>query len=238
MTVEPLIQVNRVSHSFGTLRAVSDVTLSVNSGEIHCLLGPSGSGKSTLLRIIAGLQQQDAGEICIGGETVSDARVHHTAESRAVGFVFQDFALFPHLTVLRNVLFGMAARRSSDSRDQAMKLLTSVGLADRSDSMPHMLSGGEQQRVALARALAPSPHVMLLDEPFSGLDTQLRKEVRNTTLAVLRESGVATLMVTHDQDEARICSDQISVLDHGKLIASGPADKVLTEPNESANSLR
>jgi len=236
MTAEPLIQINRVSHSFGRIRAVRDVTLSVDAGEIHCLLGPSGSGKSTLLRLIAGLQRQDSGEIRIAGEIVSDASVHREAESRTVGFVFQDFALFPHLTVLRNVLFGMAARRSRMSRDHAMKLLDSVGLADRSSSMPHILSGGEQQRVALVRALAASPKVMLLDEPFSNLDAKRRAEVRDTTLSVLRQSDVATVMVTHDAAEAKLCSDRISLLERGEMIVSGPAGEVFAQPATSSLS--
>lgn len=212
------LHVESVSHSYGHVQAVSNVSLTVSRGEIHCLLGPSGSGKSTLLRVIAGLERQQCGSVGIAGETVSEGRRHQPAERRAVGFVFQDYALFPHLNALGNVLFGMRKRRSADSKAAAARLLSSVGLADRLTAMPHTLSGGEQQRVALARALARTPQVMLLDEPFSGLDSQLRGDVRATTLHVLRAANVATLMVTHDPAEAMCCADRISIMDRGRLI--------------------
>ena len=231
MTVEPLIQVNRVSHSFGTLRAVSDVTLSVNSGEIHCLLGPSGSGKSTLLRIIAGLQQQDAGEICIGGETVSDARVHHTAESRAVGFVFQDFALFPHLTVSENIAYGLSSLDRHETLCRMDELLERTQLRQHADKYPHMLSGGEQQRVALARALAPQPNLLLLDEPFSGLDTMLREQMGEETLSTLKELGITSVMVTHDPEEALTTADRIVLMDEGNVVQIGTPTELFRSPS-------
>ncbi|MGZ0174181.1 MAG: ABC transporter ATP-binding protein [Planctomycetales bacterium] len=219
-----------MSHSFATVEAVSNVSLSIAPGEIHCLLGPSGSGKSTLLRIISGLERQQQGSVLIDGQSVSGSSIHIPADQRPVGFVFQDYALFPHLSAIRNVLFGMANRRSVESREKAGQLLTDVGLSNRINAMPHTLSGGEQQRVALARAMARTPKVMLLDEPFSGLDLQLRAELRDTTLRVLRTAGVATVMVTHDPAEAISCSDQISVMHCGKAIQTGKPQDVYHQP--------
>jgi iron(III) transport system ATP-binding protein len=230
MSIPSRLILKDVSHSFGIVTAVSDVSLSIAAGEIHCLLGPSGSGKSTLLRIISGLERQQQGSVLIDGQTVSNSSTHLPVEHRPVGFVFQDFALFPHLNAIRNVLFGMPNRRSIESRAKAEQLLTDVGLSNRMKAMPHTLSGGEQQRVALARALARTPKVMLLDEPFSGLDVQLRAELRDTTLRVLRSAGVATVMVTHDPSEAISCADQISVMHCGKTIQTGKPQDIYHQP--------
>jgi len=232
----PLVDLKHVSRSFGALDAVKDVSLSIDAGTIHCLLGPSGSGKSTLLRLIAGLERPTAGEILINGISVSSVRANQPPELRSVGFVFQDYALFPHLTALENVLFGMSSRRSQTSHDRAVELLTAVGLGDRYDGMPHTLSGGEQQRVALARAMARTPSVMLLDEPFSGLDVHLRKEVREQTLSVLKSAGVATLLVTHDPQEALACGDYVSIIANGSISASDSADRIMysADPRSTA----
>ena len=224
------LHINAVSHAFGDVLAVNNVTLTVDRGQIHCLLGPSGSGKSTLLRIIAGLERQQSGTIAIDGETVSGPGRHLPAEERSIGFVFQDYALFPHLNALENVLFGMPKRRSRNSRAEAARLLCVVGLADRLTAMPHTLSGGEQQRVALARALARAPRVMLLDEPFSGLDARLRGDVRATTLQVLRAANVMTLMVTHDPAEALSCADGVSVMDRGTLLQTDEPHRIYHSP--------
>ena len=231
MTTVPAIQLENVSHSYGDVVAVDQVSLDVSLGEIHCLLGASGSGKSTLLRIIAGLERQREGVVSIDGEVVSDAAGHTEAERRSVGFVLQDYALFPHLTALENVLFGIPDRKTSEARTRAEGLLDDVGLVDRVDSMPHTLSGGEQQRVALARAMARSPRVMLLDEPFSSLDAQLRAGVRETTLRILREAGVATVMVTHDPAEALSCGDRVSILRGGKMIQTGSPEAIYHQPS-------
>ena len=224
------LHVEEVSRSFGQIEAVRDVRWSIPPGEIHCLLGPSGSGKSTLLRIISGLERQHHGAVSVGGELLSDSSRHHPTETRPVGFVFQDYALFPHLNAVKNVLFGMRARRTEASRQRARQLLVDVGLADHFSSMPHTLSGGEQQRVALARALARTPKVMLLDEPFSGLDVQLRSDVRETTLRVLRNSGIATLMVTHDPAEALSCADRVSVMHGGRIVQTDHPFEIYHEP--------
>ena len=236
MTESTGIQVADVTHRFGNFEAVNNVCLAVAPGEVHCLLGASGSGKSTLLRIIAGLERLQQGTVTLGSELISGNGTHQPAEQRAVGMVFQEYALFPHLTVLKNVLFGMPNRRKAESRAKAEQLLTNVGLAANIHSMPHTLSGGEQQRVALARAMARSPAAMLLDEPFSGLDVQLRSGVRNTTLEVLRVANIATIMVTHDPVEAISCADRISVMSQGKLIQTDTPDRIYRNPTSEVSA--
>ncbi len=228
----PGLCLQNISHRFGKVEAVRDVTLTIAPGEIHCLLGASGSGKSTLLRVIAGLERQQHGSASVAGEVMADSSSRLPAEKRPIGFVFQDYALFPHLSVLDNVLFGMVRRRSGESRRRAKHLLGDVGLAERLNSLPHMLSGGEQQRVALARAMARTPKVMLLDEPFSGLDSQLRADVRETTLRVLRAASVATIMVTHDPSEAVSCADRISVMHAGRMMQTDTPYQIYHYPAE------
>ncbi len=222
--------VSDVCHDFGDIVAADHVDLEVCSGEVHCLLGPSGSGKSTLLRLIAGLETLQHGTISIAGVEVAHPRVHKPPEHRSVGFVFQDYALFPHLNVRRNVTFGMDRGPRAERLRAAAELLERVGMADYAEAMPHTLSGGQQQRVALARALAREPAVMLLDEPFSGLDERLRGEVRRTTLKVLRAAGVATLMITHDPREALQAGDVLSVLRTGRILQTGSPEAVYHRP--------
>ena len=226
MSSKPGLIVERVSHSYPRVAAVQDASLEVKPGEVHCLLGPSGSGKSTLLRLVAGLEKLHQGRISIAGTEVAGSGVHHRPEERSVGFVFQDYALFPHLNVRRNVLFGMPRGRKADRWAAVKTLLNRVGMSGFESAMPHTLSGGQQQRVALARALAREPVVMLLDEPFSGLDAQLRKEVRCETLHLLRATGATTLMVTHDPREALVAGDVISVIRSGRIVQTGSPDDV------------
>ncbi len=221
------VRLNAVVHGYARDQTVVDhVSLEIRPGDVHCLLGESGSGKTTLLRLIAGLEHLRGGEIWIGGELVESAAVHRPPEQRKIGYVFQDFALFPHMTVMRNVLYGMPSAPRRRRLDAARGWLSRVGLVDRADAMPHMLSGGQQQRVALIRALAREPSVMLLDEPFSGLDVELREKIRQETLSMLREADVTTLMVTHDPHEAFISADRISVMHSGRIIAQGPPSQV------------
>ena len=215
-----------VSHAYGDFIAARHVDLEILAGEVHCLLGPSGSGKSTLLRLVAGLEHLQSGRIHIGDREVAGPGIHVKPEDRAVGFVFQDYALFPHLNVLKNVVFGMPKARASSLREKALELLEQVGMSDYAPAMPHTLSGGQQQRVALARALARQPQIMLLDEPFSGLDSRLREEVRQVTLGILQQKGVATLMVTHDPQEAMIAGHRISLIREGRMVQSGTPDEV------------
>ncbi|MEM8652671.1 MAG: ABC transporter ATP-binding protein [Pseudomonadota bacterium] len=192
---------------------LEDVTLDVDPGSVLCLLGPSGSGKTSLLRIAAGLARQNRGCVSIDGRIVDNGKVFVPPENRGVGLVFQDYALFPHLTILQNVEFGLTALSKSEAREQAMLVLSRVGLEDRANQYPHILSGGEQQRVALARALAPRPGILLMDEPFSGLDSRLRETVREQSLELLRETRSTAIIVTHDAEEALRVGDQLSISD-------------------------
>ena len=217
MSEQKGLEVSDVSHQYGNRVSVSSACLEVEPGNVHCLLGHSGSGKTTLLRIIAGLERALTGEINIAGNRVAGEGIHQPTENRAIGFVFQNYALFPHLSVLRNVMFGITHCSRKEKRELAMNLLRQVELSEYSRSMPHALSGGQQQRVALARALARKPAVMLLDEPFSELDSRLRSEVREITLRVLRASDAATLMVTHDPQEALTAGDRVSVMREGLI---------------------
>ncbi|MEM1108459.1 MAG: ABC transporter ATP-binding protein [Planctomycetota bacterium] len=211
---------------------VDGVDFRLDTGRVHCLLGDSGSGKTTLLRLIAGLERPDEGEIKIAGQLVSGGPKHLPAEDRPIGMVFQDYALFPHLSVRKNVAFGMRHRPRAERRAIADELLQRVGMSGFETAMPYTLSGGQQQRVALARALARDPKVMLLDEPFSGLDAAMRDAVRETTLKVMREAGVAVLMVTHDPREALVAADTVSVMRRGKITATGRPEEVCVRRQE------
>lgn len=222
------LRVADVSHAYGRVPVLNGVSLQVNAGEIHCLLGPSGSGKTTLLRLIAGLEKLRNGTINIFGRMAGNGQTHVPPEERSIGFVFQDYALFPHLSVQRNVEFGM--KRQAEDREDPLELLGRVGMQDFAQAMPHTLSGGQQQRVALARALARQPRVMLLDEPFSGLDARLRDEIRSSTVKLLRKAGVATVMVTHDPVEAMAVADRISVIHDGRIEQTGEPEELYSRP--------
>ena len=215
-----------IRHAYGDHLVLSDFSFDIAAGEIVCLLGPSGCGKTTLLRIAAGLERQQAGRVRLAERIVSDDTRHLPPEARNVGLMFQDYALFPHLDVAGNVAFGLAHLSAADRAARVAETLAQVGMGDRAKAFPHTLSGGQQQRVALARALAPKPAVMLLDEPFSGLDQYIRIQVREETLSILKESGVATLLVTHHPEEGMFMADRILVM--------GPTGRVLQEgtPNE------
>lgn len=219
------LSVEGVSRAYGERRAVIEATLTLEAGVITCLLGPSGSGKSTLLRLIAGLEPVDAGVIRAGDEVLSRPGQTAAPERRGMGLVFQDYALFPHLTVLDNVRFGLTALPRAERRTRAMAALKRVGLADRAGDWPHALSGGEQQRVALARSLVREPAAILLDEPFSGLDAHLKAGVRDDLTATLRAEGAAVLIVTHDAAEAMMVADRLVLMEAGRVIQSGePAE--------------
>jgi len=225
-----VLKLEHVSHDFGRVRAVDDVTLSVGRGELVCLLGPSGCGKTTALRIAAGLERLQQGRVLIDGEPVGDERRDVPPEDRSVGLVFQDYALFPHLDVTGNVAFGLRGWSKREREARARAVLAQVGMADFAQAHPHMLSGGQQQRVALARALAPNPKVMLLDEPFSGLDVTLRHTIRDETLNVLKSAGAATLMVTHDPEEAMFMADRVALMRAGRIVQIGPPAELYADP--------
>ncbi len=226
------LSVEGLAHRLGRNLVVDGVDLVVGAGEVHALVGPSGCGKSTTLRLIAGLEPLQAGSIAICGRTVADARTSIPPEERHVGLMFQDYALFPHLTVRRNISFGLGrlGRREREARVDAW--LERVGLPGHGDRYPHQLSGGEQQRVALARALAPNPCLMLLDEAFSNLDTHLRADLRNLVLALLRETGTPTVLVTHDADEALGAADRVHVMRDGRLVQSGTPGELYAHPQD------
>ncbi|CUW38440.1 Iron(III)-transport system ATP-binding protein [Magnetospirillum sp. XM-1] len=232
MTETGLI-IESVSHDYGGKVVVQDVSLRVGPGELVCLLGPSGCGKTTTLRIAAGLEAPRKGRVFLGGRLVSGGGTHLPPEHRNVGFLFQDYALFPHLNVLGNVEFGLDRMAKAERRARALAVLDQVGMTAYADAWPHQLSGGQQQRVALARALAPHPKLMLLDEPFSGLDKRLRDQVRDETLHVLKTSGVSTLMVTHDPEEAMFMADRIAVMRAGKVVQMGEPALLYNRPVDS-----
>jgi iron(III) transport system ATP-binding protein len=224
------LAVTGLRHAYGRRRVVEDVSLTILPGEVHCLVGPSGCGKTTILRLIAGLEPLQGGRIVIDREVVAEPGYAVTPEARRVGLMFQDFALFPHLSVLDNVAFGLRGMSGKDRKRRARDLLAQVDMAGHADSYPHMLSGGEQQRVALARALAPRPRMMLLDEPFSSLDATLREHVREDAIAVLRATGTPVLMVTHEADEAVRVADQIHVMLEGRILQSGTPAELYARP--------
>ncbi len=226
----PALSVRACCKSFGGRAVLRDVDLDLESGRVTAALGQSGAGKSTLLRAIAGLERIDSGEIRNPDGVLSGPGAHVPPERRRVGLVFQDYALFPHLTALQNVMFGLSGMTREAKRARAMTLLDSVRLADRAGAHPHALSGGEQQRVALARALAPSPDIVLLDEPFSGLDARLREATRDMALSALKESGAAVLIVTHDADEAMLMADALALMAGGRIVQQGEPDALYRHP--------
>jgi iron(III) transport system ATP-binding protein len=215
---------------FGARSAVNGVSLDVSRGQVLCLLGASGCGKSTTLRIAAGLERPDAGCVFVGGRLVEGDGVHVPPERRGIGLMFQDYALFPHLSVRGNVGFGLAHLPRAERNRRAERELERVGLGHLADAFPHTLSGGEQQRVALARMLAPAPSVVLMDEPFSGLDTSLRDSVRATTLKTLREANAAVVIVTHDPDEALRIADRIALMRGGRIVQEGTPVELYAHP--------
>jgi iron(III) transport system ATP-binding protein len=215
----PLLQLDQIVQSYHDRKVVDGLSLSVEQGEIACLLGASGCGKTTVLRCIAGFEPVSAGSIQIGGVKVSSENTHVPPEQREVGMVFQDYALFPHLSVAQNVAFGLRKRSltSAQSQKRVAELLERVGLAREADKYPHQLSGGQQQRVALIRAIAPEPKLLLLDEPFSNLDVELRERLSLEVRHLLKDAGITAVLVTHDQNEAFAVADMVAVMREGRI---------------------
>ena len=219
-----------VERTFDDTVAVAGVSLNIAPGEVVCLLGPSGCGKTTLLRIAAGIERPTSGRVLINDQEVAGPQRFVPPEERNVGLMFQDFALFPHLTIVQNVAFGLKQLPAAEARREALALLARVGLEHYADQHPHILSGGEQQRVALARALVPRPAVMLMDEPFSGLDIQLRERLQEGTLELLRETRATSMIVTHHPEEAMRLGDRIAVMRAGRIIQIGRAEDLYRQP--------
>jgi iron(III) transport system ATP-binding protein len=231
-----VLSIRGLGKRYGTTQALIDVDLDIAPGSRTAVVGPSGSGKTTLLRLIAGFEIPDAGEIMLGGTTIATSAASVPAYRRNIGLVMQEGALFPHLSVHDNIRFGI--RREQGSAARATELLDLVELDRKmAERYPHQLSGGQQQRVALARALARRPQLMLLDEPFSALDTALREQMREATARVLAEASVATMLVTHDQDEAMNFADQLLVLRDGRLVQAGRPRDVYAAPADLATAL-
>jgi iron(III) transport system ATP-binding protein len=212
------LELAAVSIAYGQTEVVHDIDLVLEAGRIGCLLGPSGCGKTSVLRAIAGFERVQSGRIELNGVVVSSAERHCAPERRRVGMVFQDFALFPHLSVADNVSFGLSQGSRAERRARAADMLSVVGLSEHADKFPHQLSGGQQQRVALARALAPDPELLLLDEPFSSLDVDLRSRLAIELRDILKARGITAILVTHDQQEAFAIADEIGVMDGGRLL--------------------
>ena len=223
------LEVKDLSRSFGRLSVVDEVSFQISSGQVTCLLGPSGCGKSTTLRMIAGVETPSSGQIFVDEELISSTSFQVPPEARSIGLMFQDFALFPHLNVQQNVYFGLTGSKEFKQK-RSFDLLEKVGLADLAFHYPHSLSGGEQQRIALIRALAPQPKIMLMDEPFSGLDDRLRDEIRDETFNLLRSEDTAVLMVTHDPQEAMKVADEIALMRNGKILQRGAPYNVYNAP--------
>jgi iron(III) transport system ATP-binding protein len=211
------LELEHIVQRYGTHTVVDGVGFHVETGSIACLLGPSGCGKTTLLRCIAGFEPIVEGEIRVEGRVVTRPDFRMPPEKRRIGMVFQDYALFPHLTVAANIAFGLAARNERESRARVDELLVTVGLRDSGSKYPHELSGGQQQRVALARALAPRPELILLDEPFSNLDVDLRERLSLEVRSILKQEGMTAVLVTHDQHEAFAMADEIGIMADGKI---------------------
>ncbi|MEM8796126.1 MAG: ABC transporter ATP-binding protein [Pseudomonadota bacterium] len=219
-----------VSRRFGDHWALQGLSLDVKPGETMCLLGESGCGKTTALRIAAGIERQTSGTIELNGVEIAGPKSFMPPEKRNMSLVFQDYALFPHMTILQNVMFGLSTLRKPEAENIARETLARVRIEEYAASYPHMLSGGQQQRVALARAIAPRPQVMFLDEPFSGLDSVLRDTVREETMAVLRETQATSIIVTHDPEEALYMADRIALMRNGRIEQIGTPQELYLKP--------
>ncbi len=222
------VQMNHITKSFGKVEAAKDITFGVEEGKMVALLGPSGSGKTTILRMIAGLERQDSGDVIIDGKVVNDV----PAGDRGIGFVFQNYALFRYMNVYDNIAFGLKVQKKSSEeiRDRVTELLQLIGLEGLEKRYPNQLSGGQRQRVAFARAIAPNPRLLLLDEPFAAIDAKIRKELRQWLKQMIRQVGITSIFVTHDQDEAVEVADEILVINEGRIEQMGDPIEIYKNP--------
>ncbi|NVK34812.1 MAG: ABC transporter ATP-binding protein [Rhodobacteraceae bacterium] len=221
-----------ISHQYGQNLSLSDVSLVVPYGDVLCLLGQSGCGKTTLMRIVAGVEKQSRGRVVLNGAEVAGSNSFLPAERRGVGLMFQDYALFPHMSVLANVSYGLRHLARSAAKAQALEALKRVRLAAYADKYPHELSGGEQQRVALARAIAPRPSILLMDEPFSGLDRRLRDSVRDEMLEILKQTNATCIIVTHDPEDAMRMGDTIALMHKGQIVQHASPEELYRDPKD------
>ena len=230
--MQPLLSIRNITKRFALNLApvVEDLSFEVHTGEIFALLGPSGCGKTTTLRLIAGFERADAGEICVDGQCFEGAKTHLPPEARDIGIVFQEYALFPHLNVLQNVAFGLKRLPAKLRDERVMIVLDLVGMTPFKNRKPYELSGGQQQRVALARSIAPSPKLILLDEPFSNLDAGMRHSTREEIRTLLKEAGMSAVFVTHDQEEALCFADRLAVMQDGRIEQIGTPETVYHRP--------
>lgn len=230
--MQPLLGIHNITKRFAhnLPPVVEELSFEVYTGEIFALLGPSGCGKTTTLRLIAGFERADAGEIRVGGQCFAKSKVHLPPEARGIGIVFQEYALFPHLNVLQNVAFGLKKLPPKLRGERVMAVLEMVGMTDFKDRKPHELSGGQQQRVALARSIAPSPRLILLDEPFSNLDAGMRHSTRLEIRTLLKNAGMSAVVVTHDQEEALCFADRLAVMQDGRIEQIGTPETVYHRP--------
>ncbi|MDX1419497.1 MAG: ABC transporter ATP-binding protein [Rubricoccaceae bacterium] len=228
----PLLSISCLSKTYhdGSLPVVNGLSFEVAEGELFALLGPSGCGKTTALRLVAGFMRPDRGSIALAGRVLADERRFVPPERRGVGFVFQDYALFPHLTAAENVAFGLRRWKRADRAERVREVLRLVGLEGFGDRLPHALSGGQQQRVALARAIAPRPRLLLLDEPFSNLDALFRQEMRERVRDLLKAEGATAVLVTHDQEEALLFADRVAVMHTGRIEQVGTPEALYLTP--------
>ena len=230
-----IIELNNISKRYQESAdfAVNDVSFSLEKGEILALVGESGSGKTTLLRLIAGLEHPDSGCIQLNGEVIVSGRKSLPTNKRKTGMVFQDYALFPHLTIFENVAFGLKGLKKKETKQRVYDTIELTGLKEDLKKYPHQLSGGQQQRVALARSLAPRPELLLMDEPFSNLDTILRDQVREEVRQIIKNLGITAILVTHDTRDAFSTADKIAVMREGKLLQIDTPDTLYNDPNSS-----
>src|SRR5690554_2118412 len=226
-----MLTINALSKSFdkGKNFALENVSFHLKAGQVCAIVGESGSGKTTLVRLIAGLERPDHGSITMGDKVIASLDKFVQPEKRKIGLVFQEYALFPHLTILENVLYGIS--KVKDKKKRAQDMLDLVGLSEMGERYLHQLSGGQQQRVALARALAPKPSLLILDEPFSNLDTMLRTQLRSQVFEIIEKTGVTVLFVTHDTQDALSVADEILILQNGKVVQKDAAADLYVKPN-------